>query len=204
VKLRVGEANRLPTGNSRENVLTVKLGYDDLDDWLFAQRGSVIDITGQFFEDSIGADQDYQQITLYGRQHWLMHKDFTLISDFTLATALRSTPPEYAYFSMGGFEQLAGYALNEISGRQALVVRWGGLWGPLTSLRLGTIEARWLGLLHMGNAWPRYEDFKVTDLHYGGLTALVWNTGLGAIALGMGYTDGGSLHYYLSLGRLFN
>jgi NTE family protein len=202
-KLRIGNSAILPTGDIRENLLTFKFGYDSLDDWLFAKQGTAIDIEGNIYDQRIGSDTSYQQLLFHGRQHVPIYPHTILISELTLATSLQSTLPEYEYFSIGGFDKLAGYLKDEVSGKHAAVVRIGGLFNPLGLPRLGAVDTKLLGLLHVGNAWEEYSNISIGSLHYGGLAAIVWNTRFGAIVLGMGYTDGGSLRYNLSLGSFF-
>ena len=60
-----------------------------------------------------------------------------------------------------------------------------------------------MGLLHVGNAWDDYDDIHLADLRYGGLAGVVWETQFGSVLVGVGYTDGGSLRYNLSLGHFF-
>lgn len=201
--LRVGDPTALSNDNIQENLLTFKFGYDSLDAKFFARRGLFVDIEGSIYDTDMGSDSNYQQAVFYSRQHLPVHRRATLISEFTVATAFDSEPPEYEDFSAGGFDLLAGYPEGEIGGNHALLFRFGGLFNPPGLPKFGSLGARLLGLFHVGNAWDNYEDIRFKDLHYGGLAAMVWETQFGIIRLGAGYTDGGSFRYNLSLGRLF-
>ena len=202
--LRLGKIVTEPTsGNVQENSLTFQFGYDNLDARVFARNGMKLDLDGHIYSTNIGSDFNYQQVKLYTRQHFSVHRRATLVTELTLATVFDSEPPEYEGFSVGGFDLLAGYPPGDIGGNQALLFRVGGLFNPPGIPKFGSIDARLVGLLHLGNAWDKYDDIHLADLRYGGLVGIVWETQFGNVLVGAGYTDGGSLRYNLSLGRFF-
>jgi NTE family protein len=202
--LRLGKIVAESTnGDTQENSLTFQFGYDSLDARVFAKSGTRIDLDGRIYYTGIGSDFNYQKAKLYTRQHFPVHRRATLVSELTIATVFDSEPPEYEGFSVGGFDLLAGYPNRDIGGNHALLFRLGGLFNPPGIPKLGSIDARLIGLLHVGNAWDDYSDIRVADLHYGGLAGVVWETQFGSVLVGVGYTDGGSLRYNLSLGHFF-
>jgi NTE family protein len=202
--LRLGKIVAESTnGDTQENSLTFQFGYDSLDARVFAKSGMRIDLDGRIYYTGIGSDFNYQKAKLYTRQHFPVHRRATLVSELTIATVFNSDPPEYEGFSVGGFDLLAGYPNRNIGGNHALLFRLGGLFNPPGIPKLGSIDARLIGLLHVGNAWDDYSDIRLADLHYGGLAGVVWETQFGSILVGVGYTDGGSLRYNLSLGHFF-
>jgi NTE family protein len=202
-RLRIGDSATLPTGQIQENLLTFKFGYDNLDDKVFVTQGLKINLDGHFYHKAIGSDLNYQQATFYARQHSPLLPSIILVSDLTWATSFNSTPPEYQNFSVGGVDLLSGYPTNEIAGRQALVMRLGGLIDSSYLPKFGATDTRLLALIHAGNVWDRFSEIDVTNLRYGGTAAIVWDTQFGTIRLGTGYTDGGSFRYNLSLGSFF-
>jgi NTE family protein len=206
--LRLGDA--LPTGTSREGLLSLRFGYDSLDDDIFPRRGTQINIAGEIYDEFIGSDSDYQKMTFSVRRLVPANRRLTWLAEANLSTFFNATPPKYESFSIGGLNYLAGYPEGDIGGQHALVLQIGGLFNP-ASLRQAQAEqesgtplgARWLGLLHAGNAWDNYDNISVKDLLYGGLGGIAWDTPLGSLLLAAGYTKGGRLNYYLSLGHLF-
>ncbi len=203
--LRVGNAYGLPPRQAQQNLLTFKFGYDNLDHAVFATRGLKLDLTGQLYHQAIGSDRSYQKLSLYARAHAHWGSHVILLSDLTVGTAFNSMLPDYEYFAVGGFNLLSGFRQGQQTGRQALVMRAGGLFDlPSTVAKFGVTEYKFLGLIHAGKAWDTtYREIKLSELNYGGTAAIIWDTQFGVIQLGIGYTDNASLRYHLSLGRLF-
>lgn len=208
--LRIGDDNALPADNSRESLLKFRFGYDSMDDNVFPRHGTRINITSEFYEELIGSDRDYQKMMFFVRRVAPANNRLTLLADINLLTFFNVTPPEYESFSIGGLKYLAGYPEGDIGGKHALFLQIGGLFNPnhIKNAPDGqgyrsAFGGRWLGLLHAGNAWDNYEDITLKNLLYGGLGGIAWDTPFGSLLLGAGYTKGGSLNYYLSLGNLF-
>ena len=205
-QLRIGESEQLPTGRIQENLLTFQFGYDSLDDRAFPRRGTRIDIEGEVYDKSISSNSDFQKMAFSIRQVVPLTRWLTLMADADFFTFFRSTPPSYENFSLGGINYLAGYPESDIGGKQALFLQLAGIlnstgWADMPSI--SSTDFRLVGFLHAGNAWDNYEDISLKDLLVGGLGAVVWDTQFGSLLLGTGYTKGGSLNYYLSLGNLF-
>jgi NTE family protein len=204
-RVRVGDPT-LPTGNFQENAFTLEFGYDSLDDRVFATRGIRISLAAQIHSNLFGSDSQYQKMELYTRQHAKFTPNFTFVSEINLGTFFQSTPPEYESFSInriGGLGGLGGFTQGDIGGRQTLLMSVGGLFNPQALMQFGESKVRLLAMLHAGNAWNDYQDINFSELHYGSLGALVWDTQFGTIQLGAGYTNEGSLRYSLSLGNFF-
>lgn len=203
--LRVGNAYGLPPRQAQQNLLTFKFGYDNLDHAVFATHGLKLDLTGQLYHPVIGSDLSYQKFSLYARAHAHWGSHVILLSDLTVDTALNSMLPDYEYFAVGGFNLLSGFRQGQQTGRQALVMRAGGLFDlPSTVAKFGATEYKFLGLIHAGKAWDTtYREIDLSELNYGGTAAIIWDTQFGVIQLGIGYTDNGSFRYHLSLGRVF-
>jgi NTE family protein len=209
--LRIGDPNKLPIGATEEELITLRFGYDTLDDRVFPRKGRRIKFASEIYNQSFGSESDYQKITLDMRQMFPLNNRLTLMTNASLFTFLHSTAPIYEAFSIGGLNYLAGYPEGDIGGKHALVLQFGGLYNPTNLLEtthkqgevLSALGIRLVGLLHAGNAWDSYQDINMTDLLYGGLAGFVWDTPFGSVLLGTGYTKEGSLNYYLSLGNLF-
>jgi NTE family protein len=201
--LRVGDSQTLPTGHFEENLLTLSFNYDDLDDRAFSTKGTRISINNELHREALGAETDYYKGTLYGRQYFPFYPQTTLLVEVEFASFFDSDPPEYEGFSAGGFQLLAGYPEGDIGGRNTLIFQVGALFDPPFLQQFGPGKKRFLGLLHAGNAWDSYKDMKFSDLLFGGVGGMAWDTKFGTVILGLGYTEKGSINYYLSLGNLF-
>jgi NTE family protein len=84
-----------------------------------------------------------------------------------------------------------------------MLLRFGGILNPPFLSEYLPGEVRLLSLIHAGNVWDNYKEFSLNDLRYGGSIALLWDTRLGAVFAGMGYTKGGDIRFFLNLGNLY-
>ncbi|AUI70305.1 patatin-like phospholipase family protein [Beggiatoa leptomitoformis] len=202
-KLRIGNSEELPVGHFQRTGIVVDVGYDSLDDRVFSLKGTKIRLIGYAFEESLGSDEDYQKVSLYFRQHLPIGDQATLMTDINFDSTLRSEAPSYDSFSAGGINLLAGYPEGDIGGQHALVLKVGGLFKTAALQQYLPGDVRLLTSLHAGNAWDKLEDVKLNDLLFGGLGAVVWDSPLGMVLFGTGYTEGGSVRFLISLGNLF-
>lgn len=201
--LRVGDFETLPTGHFEENLITFSFNYDNLDDRVFATEGTRIVINNELHREALGAETDYYEGEFYLRRHFPLYPQTTLLIEMELASFFDSDPPEYEGFSAGGFRLLAGYPEGDIGGENTVIFQVGALFNPSFLQQFGPGKKRFLGLLHAGNAWDSYKDISFTDLLFGGVGGAAWDTKFGTVILGVGYTENGSINYYLSLGNLF-
>jgi len=198
--LRIGNAKILPTGNTHENFLRFRFGYDTLDDNSLPTQGTQINLTTEFYEELIGSSE-YQKIIFSIRRAVPINHQFTLMTNANIFTFINADPPKYEHFSIGGIKYLAGYPEGDINGKHALFLQMGGIYDP--DRAKNPLSMKWLGLLHLGNAWDLDENIRINNLRYGGLGGVAWNTPVGTLLLVAGYTNGGTLNYYLSLGQVF-
>lgn len=202
--LRIGEPSAaLQDNHTQQTLFTLNFGYDTLDARSFARQGLKIDIDGNLYDTHLGSDNSYQKARFYTRHHFPLFNQITWISELTFATLFDSHPPEYEDFSLGGFEQLAGFSEGEIGGNHTLLLRTGALLNSSWLPKIGSLNSRLITLFHAGNAWDHYGDMRLQDLHYGGSASMAWETQFGTILMGAGYTQEGSFRYNLSLGHFF-
>lgn len=201
-RVQIGDST-LPNTHSRDSAFIIGYGYDSLDDRLFAKRGIRFTAQAEIHQQQLHSSENYQKFELHARQHTRLTENTTWVSEFNFGSYFNSQPPSYENFTLGGINGLAGYALGDIGGKHALLVRMGGLVTAPSLLKFGLGNLRLLGLAHAGNAWDYSREISLSDLRYGGLGAIVWDTKFGSLLLGAGYTRGGQLHYSLSLGNLF-
>lgn len=201
-RVQIGD-NSLPNTHTKDSAFIIGYGYDDLDDRLFARRGLRLTAQAEFHQQQLHAADNYQKFELHARHHKSLSPEVTLLSEFNLGSYFNSQPPPYENFTLGGINGLAGYALGDMGGKHALLIRMGGLVTAPSLLKFGLGNLRLLALAHAGNAWDYSREISLKDLRYGGLGAVVWDTRFGSLLLGTGYTRGGQLHYALSLGSFF-
>jgi NTE family protein len=199
--LRLGNPDLLPIGNIYENLLKFSFGYDTLDDNIFPKHGTKINLTTEFSPKLIGLNNNYQKLMFSIHRVFPINQQFTLTTNANIFTFIDTNPPKYEQFSIGGINYLAGYPEGDIIGKHALFLQMGWIFDPVKEHN--PLSMKWLGLLHFGNAWDNNEDIRINNLLFGGLGGVAWNTPLGSLFLGAGYTSGGALNYYLSLGQVF-
>jgi len=212
-ELRVGDESSLsllPSFDYEDRHAVLHFGYDDLDDSIFARRGLALEMTTTFYDDALDSrfvDDNYQEVEFYSRLHIPIHRRATLVADMRVASLLNSESGVIGGFSVGGLNGLAGFSENDVAtiGTDAFLIRIGGLFNPPGLARLKLADLRLLNLLHAGNTWTdtvaNDADIDLQDLKYGGLTALVWDSGFGTAQFAIGYTEGGDMRYFLSLGN---
>jgi len=193
----------LPTTQIRETALVFKLGYDSLDDRVFATHGLRIKADGEIHDKAIGSETHYQKLLFQIRHHAKIHSRFTVVAETDFGTFFQSVPPRYENFVIGKVGGLADFQRADRGGRHMLVLSLGGLFTPRTLARFGTNDVRILGLFHASNAWDNYEDIDLRDLHYGGSGAVIWDTQFGTFLIGAGYTNDNNVNFSISLGNFF-
>lgn len=200
---RVGDSRVLPSGHLEENLFTITFNYDDLDDRVFSSQGTRLAFTGEIHRQAFGAETDYQKGSFFVRRYSPLFPQVTLLTEMRFATFFDSEPPDYESFSAGGFQQLAGYPEGDIGGKNILVLQLGALFNPEFLRSLGASKKRFVGFVHAGNAWDSYKDVRVNEFLIGGVGGIAWDTEFGTVVLGTGYTEDGTINYYLSLGNFF-
>jgi len=204
--LRIGDVS--PNSYElQETAFNLTFGYDNLDDRIFARQGSRLNLSvGVFNQHRL--NNRYQELEFYLRHHVPVHPQATLISELTVSSLFNAASETQQVFSLGGLQRLSSYAEGDINTEDVFLLRLGGLFYPRIFSHLALGNTTVLGLVHAGNVWKdSFEDAEVEileDFDYGGLAALVWDTRLGTIQLGGGYSSTEGVRYFLSLGHFLN
>ena len=193
----------LPTGTQRwqEAGLRLALVSDQLDYANFPSEGhrvrseliyGYLRESGRNTRDFVRADTQYTKAFSRG-PHTL---------NLGLRLALANPVPIGAIdeFSLGGFQQLSGYRVGQVSGNFLA-------FGRMTYYRrmpwnVGVARALFLGgSLELGNAWERRSDVRFERLRVGSSVFLGADTGVGPFYLGLVHAAKGYTGLYLLLGR---
>lgn len=193
----------LPSGTQRwqEAGLRLALVSDQLDYANFPSEGhrlrgeliyGYLKESGSDTRDFVRADTQYTQAFSWG-PHTL---------NLGLRLALANPVPIGAIdeFSLGGFQQLSGYRVGQISGNYLA-------FGRLTYYRrmpwnVGVARALFLGgSLELGNAWERRSDVRFERLRVGSSVFVGADTAVGPFYLGLVHAAKGYTGLYLLLGR---
>ncbi len=205
-RLRVGvpDDEQLAIGTREEGAWQIRFDYDTLDHRIFATHGSYLSLQGNVYAEQLGAEENYQKIVAYGRHHIPLNSRVVLMTDVMFGSFLHSTSPPYEDFSVGGSDALGGFSRTEVGGSHALVMRVGTILNsPTLNKYWPAGQVRLLTMLHAGNAWDEFNQIGIGNLHYGATASLLWNTRLGAMLAGVGYTREGDLRFFLNLGNLY-
>ncbi|MBI4357132.1 MAG: patatin-like phospholipase family protein [Gammaproteobacteria bacterium] len=201
-KLRVGDPT-FPKQKVNNTGLRLAYLYDSLDDPNFAKQGTHLSLQGLFYRPYFDETPHYQIIDFYGRRHFKLGKEGSLISDLRWGTINGKNIPTYEAFFFGGINDFAGFKEGQLTGRYAFIARVGGM-TPLYNNPLSINDnLKLLTFFHAGKLWENANQTNLEKFKLGALGALVWDTPFGIVLAGVGYTDLGHVRYYLSLGNLF-
>jgi NTE family protein len=102
-------------------------------------------------------------------------------------------------YSLGGFQQLSGYAADQVSGQQVGLLRLGYAW------RLGTypvLRSVYLGgSVEAGKAWQQWSRAKEASWRTGNSLYIGADTALGPVYAAIGNAQGVRPTFMLFVGR---
>lgn len=177
----------------------IKARTDTLDNLNFPRSGTLNSLQWLTARESLGADEDYEQVQLRlsGAKSW---GDDTILAGFRFGSTVSNDAPIYNRFRLGGFLSLSGLQENEISGQHA------GIASLIYQRRIfrSQLVPVYGGLaLQAGNTWESRSDISTNDLLSSGTVYFGADTPLGPLYLGFGLTEGGNNAAYLFLGQPF-
>jgi NTE family protein len=180
---------------------SVKATLDQLDNVFFPRRGSFVELKGFFSRDHVGADFDYDKVSLRTWNAWGGRHD-TLIGGLEYGTDLGSDIPFYDEFELGGFLNLSGLTRGELQGDVKTLASLGYY---LQVAELGALgRGFYVGAFaQSGNVWTDEEEIDLGELIYSGTLFAGLDTLLAPIYLGWGLAEGGHDEFYLFIGRPF-
>jgi len=172
--------------------------FDRLDSLDFPRRGFLVSGDAELARRILGGEDVYDRMSIEAQQAFGTERSSLLIAA-RYQTALGGQLPLYEQFTLGGFQNLSGLALDqELSSRIAFlraVYRW----------RVATFSALLPALyagvsLEAADLGARPGGVRPGQL-YGTSTFLSADSALGPLYLGVGVADGGFAALYLYVGR---
>jgi len=203
VGVSIGDPS-LWSGSYDRGSLYASFAYSTLDNYSFPLAGADADVVWMYNLKQLGSDIEAQGLSA----HWMTAKTWgknTFVPSLRIQTVLdNDESPIQDSFSLGGFMNLSGYSINEISGRHTGVasligyrkVGQAGLGSFNMPLYLG-------GSVEAGNVWDKKTDITYESLIFAGSVFVGTNTYLGPIFLAYGQAEGGHRSVYLFLGQRF-
>jgi len=175
---------------------------DTLDNRYFPSAGQTSNITYTNSTKALGASSAFQTLRARGTYafNWGRH---SLVPTIAMGATLTGELPLQDRFTLGGFLNLSGFSLNQLSGRHfglgraVYYYRLNDAGGPLdVPIYLG-------GSLELGNTWEDEDEVTFDSLILAGSAFLGMDTFLGPVFIAGGLAEGGSSAFYFFLGRTF-
>ena len=111
--------------------------------------------------------------------------------------------PYYRKFLMGGLRDLTGIADGSLRGGAFAMAGAGTLY-HLSDVNLPYATQWYLGAwVDVGNTWEKPAQISLRDSHVGGALTFLWETALGPLEMGYGYSSIGRDSFYLQAGIHF-
>jgi NTE family protein len=179
--------------------LFLRFSVDNQNDANFPNHGTRGKLEWLASRESVGADQDFDQLLIDFR-HARTWGRYSLLGGFSYLQTVDGEAPLVSQFRLGGFTSLSGYAENELTGQDASRLLLAGYRriGDLALLPLyGGVTAEY------GNVWQTGEELSFSDGIMAGSLWVGADTPLGPVYLAYGRAEGGQSAIYLLVGRIF-
>lgn len=195
-RVQTGPAD-VPEAEADIGGLYVRAYYDRLDNQFFPSAGQLITMKYDFNRDSLGSDENYDQVELqFLTAHRWQQLSFNAIVRADLRT--RSGDNSISTASLGGFQNLSGFSRDQLLGRESLI-------GILRSFYQMGYAPNWYigGSVEMGQVAATRESFKASDMIAAGSIFIAADTFVGPVALAYGAAETGTRSFYLNIGTTF-
>ncbi len=173
---------------------------DTIDNPDFPRSGYINSIEWNSAKESLGADKEYEQLNvgLFGAKSW---GENTFIAGLNYGNTLSGEAAISNRFELGGFLNLSGYKVGELSGQH---------YGLLSlALRRRIYQSKFFptyagAAFQLGNAWENKDDIEIADMISSGTLFVGVDTLFGPLYLGYGDSEGSNGGtVYLFLGQPF-
>jgi len=179
--------------------LFVELDVDRLDDRDMPTRGFFSSLKYTRSSKALGADAAFSQLeaSVFGAHTFGLHSVFW---GGMYNTSLDQDPPIYAWYTAGGFLNMSGFEPNSLVGYHFGEVLAGYRYQVAKS---GLLPAYAGMTVEYGNAaWDRDDVFS--DGLLNGSVYFAYNSPLGPVYLGVGWSEQRDPVYFLRLGTIFD
>jgi NTE family protein len=183
----------------QEAGVRARLVLDQLDFANFPQQGYRVEteLTTGEHEDVSAAhfwrvEAEATQVMSWSRQTLNLH--------VAARWSTAATSSSVGRYSLGGFQQLSGYQVGQVSGNALVFARL----GVYRRFSESPVFARGLffgGSLEVGNAWSNPQDLRLRGLRQGGSLYLGADTGIGPMYAGVTWAPRGQPGLIVFLGR---
>ena len=175
----------------------LRFSADKLDSVTFPKNGYLMRLEGLLSRESLGADDNFEQLGLLsvGAKSWGKN---TFLGSISYETTLGDDAPLQNMYRMGGFLNLSGLQQNQLTGQHAAFASL-GYQRQFYKSRLFQVYAG--ASLESGNTWMDSSDISLSDTITAGSLFLGLDNALAPIYFGYGYADTGDSSFYLFMGN---
>ena len=180
---------------------SLKATLDQLDSVFFPKNGSFVELRGFFSREALGADVEYDKVSLRMWNTWGGKRD-TFVGGLEYGEDLGTDIPFYDEFELGGFLNLSGFTRGELRGDVKTLASLGYY---RQVAELGVIGRRlYVGAyLQSGNVWTDQEEVDLGNLVSSGTFFVGLDTVFAPVYLGWGTAEGDQNEFYFFIGRPF-
>jgi NTE family protein len=189
-------------GEFNNSGYSLRLAADTLDNINFPTSGDYANLRYYSALTGLGADQNFQTLSLDAFKPYTWGRS-TLIPRFRLAGTLDGDPGVENLFLLGGFLNLSGYQIGQLSGQYLAFGELIYLYRLNDASAAFTIPLYAGASLEVGGAWMNTDEISSDSLIPAGSLFLGADTPLGPFYLGAGFADGSHASLYMMLGKLF-
>jgi NTE family protein len=203
--LRFGQistnANTINEGSFDDGGYSIRWAADTLDNLNFPTSGYYANLVFYDSLTTLGASNNFSTLSLNAAKPYTWGKQ-TLIPRVVLSGRLSGDLGVQDLFQLGGFLNLSGYQVGQISGQYAALGELIYMYRLDNASAAFTIPLYAGGSLEVGGAWNAIDEITLDSLIPAGSLFLGADTPLGPLYLAGGLAKGDA-SLYLMLGRLF-
>ena len=189
---------QLPDGHQRVAAWRAQLTIDRLDNFEFPRRGYLISIDGRFARPVLGAQADFDRLSVDWQQGFGGGRTSVLV-EARLDTALGGTLPLAEAFALGGFQNLSGFKRDQVLASRIAFLR------AVARERIvgfpPLLPSLYAGLSLEGADVSGRIDGGGPGRFYGGSVFVSADSALGPLYLGLGVAERSYVSLYLYVGR---
>ncbi len=193
--------NTINEGSFDDGGYSIRWAADTLDNLNFPTSGYYANLVFYDSLAALGASNNFSTLSLNAVKPYTWGKQ-TLIPRVILSGRLSGNPGVQDLFLLGGFLNLSGYQIGQISGQYAALGELIYMYRLDDASAAFTIPLYAGGSLEVGGAWNAIDEITLDSLIPAGSLFLGADTPLGPLYLAGGLAKGDA-SLYLMLGRLF-
>jgi len=198
-RLKIG-SQLIPDLNYDLGAVFAQIQIDTFDESRFPRTGMGVKLRWDASRTALGSDENFDKVEIDILSAW-SRGDSTLNVGASYISTLDDNTQLHAFTPMGGFLNLSGFNVGQISGPHAAIGRL-VYFQRLGESSTGLFEVPvYIGAsAEFGNVWQDQSDMGFDSLIANGSIFAAIDTFIGAIYFAAGFAEGGEQAYYFSIG----